>query len=464
MGLSSSQGRLLSITARLTSNEYESQQISNAKMRLATQSQEASTDYITALNTKQLQYMTYDAKGNATNERLTAGALYQYTDMKNQYVIMNTAGQALISREDAYKFEKANNLDEFLELYGVKKQWKSPSLEENDKKLKSPDFLAKQQAWEDAKKEIERASFDADGNITVGGAFSSSEQWQNEKTINGTAYFEALAKYEDATLKSANGIDIDLKPYLDKVTQAKANYTSCITYDNWLAARASYQYDGPERKTDADGNSYITSYNYKFDNVSQVCLDMAEYDDVVAEFLAEAEDFGPNYEDLYTYDDSTKAQWYTNLWYKLNGEESYKSLQGANKQNYQELDSKLLSSDSWLQDAIVQGVITIQVASNKEVPAKIDESNPSFVKLAGIEWNSTIFSSCTDITQKDDDQAIARAEAEYKRKTEEINAKDEKYQNKIKMLDTEHTALQTEYESVQSAMNKNIERSFKAFS
>lgn len=39
MGLSSSQARLLSITARLTSNEYESQQISNAKIRLATQAQ-----------------------------------------------------------------------------------------------------------------------------------------------------------------------------------------------------------------------------------------------------------------------------------------------------------------------------------------------------------------------------------------------------------------------------------------
>ena len=54
MGLSSSQGRLLSITARLTSNEYESQQISNAKMRLATQSQAASDDYINALNSLQL--------------------------------------------------------------------------------------------------------------------------------------------------------------------------------------------------------------------------------------------------------------------------------------------------------------------------------------------------------------------------------------------------------------------------
>ena len=89
MGLSSSQGRLLSITARLTSNEYESQQISNAKMRLSTQSQEASNQYISALNAQQLMFVSYDAQGQAVKENLTASSLYQYTEMKNQYVLSN---------------------------------------------------------------------------------------------------------------------------------------------------------------------------------------------------------------------------------------------------------------------------------------------------------------------------------------------------------------------------------------
>ena len=91
MGMSASQGRLLSITARLTSNEYESQQISNAKMRLSTQSEEASSEYIAALNTQQLQYVTYDAKGNQNTQKLSVGAMYQYSDMKNQYIVANAA-------------------------------------------------------------------------------------------------------------------------------------------------------------------------------------------------------------------------------------------------------------------------------------------------------------------------------------------------------------------------------------
>ena len=45
-----------------------------------------------------------------------------------------------------------------------------------------------------------------------------------------------------------------------------------------------------------------------------------------------------------------------------------------------------------------------------------------------------------------------------------IEAKDNKLENDIKKLDTEHNALQTEYESVKSVIDKNIERSFKAFS
>ena len=36
-------------------------------------------------------------------------------------------------------------------------------------------------------------------------------------------------------------------------------------------------------------------------------------------------------------------------------------------------------------------------------------------------------------------------------------------ENKIKALDTEHNTLQTEYEAVQTAMSKNIDRSFKTF-
>ena len=45
MGLSASQARLLSITARLSDNELHSQQIANSRVRLADKTQEASQEY-----------------------------------------------------------------------------------------------------------------------------------------------------------------------------------------------------------------------------------------------------------------------------------------------------------------------------------------------------------------------------------------------------------------------------------
>ena len=38
------------------------------------------------------------------------------------------------------------------------------------------------------------------------------------------------------------------------------------------------------------------------------------------------------------------------------------------------------------------------------------------------------------------------------------------YNMELKNIDTEHTALQTEYDSIKSALDKNIERNFKLYS
>ena len=89
--------------------------------------------------------------------------------------------------------------------------------------------------------------------------------------------------------------------------------------------------------------------------------------------------------------------------------------------------------------------------------------SPFTFNLKGITWSGKIYSSISEIVESDNNKAISQAEAEYQRKTAEINAKDEKYQRKISLLDSEHNAMQTEYESVKSALDKNMQRSFKAF-
>lgn len=462
MGLSSSQARLLTITARLTSNEYESQQISNAKMRLATQSEQASSEYISALNSQRLLFTTYDAQGSAVTETLSANALYSYSDLKNQYALINSSGQMLLASPDAKNFEKASNLSEFLTMYGLTKVYKSETLQTNAEKLESDEYQGYYAAWEEAIDKVKNSKFsgsyiDEDDNYQEYKEVSSDRAYEIEKSVSYRNYVNALADYEDAVLKYNAGVSINVDSYLEKMTAAKSSYSDTLTYDNWLMSKAAYK---TETKQDSDGNNItVTSETEEYKNVM-------EYYEILEEMNAEAQDLGcTSLDEMYVYSDETKARWYTNLWYRLNGESSDKSAQGANKTNYQALDSKLASSAQWLQDALSQGIITIEAATYMETPNIIpDLKRPLSIQLKGITWSSKEYNSCTDFTKEDDDKAIAAAEAEYNRKNNEIAAKDKKYENKIKTLDTEHTALQTEYESVQSAMNKNIERSFKAFS
>lgn len=448
MGISASQARLLTITARLTSNEYESQQISNAKMRLATKSEQASNEYIAALNSRQLQFVTYDAQGAAVNESLTANALYQYSDMKNQYALLNSNGQMLVASADAKNFEKAQNLDEFLGLYGVEKTYRTESLAANALKLTTnsdeggvADYIT---AWEDAINVAKSNKYpDTNGNE---GALSSEERFQLDKYDAFYKYNDALSYYkEQLSLYNAGISNVNIEIALESLNKAKTTYSNTITYDKW-----------------AQHQAYLTSEQ----NNDGVYENSLKYYEVLEEFLAEAEDLGcTSVNETFEYNDATKAQWYTNLWYKLNGESSDKSVQGLKAANYTVLDSKLATSKDWLQDALEQGIISIQVASYSDASNLIkNEDRPLSVTLQGIAWTPTEYGSCVDFTEVDDDEAIARAEAEYEKKNNEISAKDKRYESKIKTLDTEHNALQTQYESVKSAMTKNIDRSFKTFS
>ena len=85
MGMAASQARLLTITARLADNELRSQTINNAKMRLATQSSQASQNYINALNNATLKFSNYDSAGNAQIQDLSYNALTAYSSYNTQY-------------------------------------------------------------------------------------------------------------------------------------------------------------------------------------------------------------------------------------------------------------------------------------------------------------------------------------------------------------------------------------------
>lgn len=132
-------------------------------------------------------------------------------------------------------------------------------------------------------------------------------------------------------------------------------------------------------------------------------------------------------------DADAKAQWYTNLFNRM-------------KDGCKVIEKGLASSNEWIQFAFESGLVTME---------QVDTNN---------NWVSTIYTNCSNITEVTDDIAVTKAEAEYNKAMNAIETKDQRYDMELKNIDTEHNSLQTEYDSVKSVIDKNIERSFKMYS
>lgn len=501
MGLSASQARLLSITARLSANEYESQQISNAKMRLATQSEQASQEYIAALNATQMNFLSYDAQGDAQSTNLTANVLFQYSDMKNQYAIVNSSGQLLLPANDIENFKKSNNLDEFLACYGITKTFKNEEIADSYAILTNKKNQNVYNNWESLVTKVRQGKHDVENVATEVVYFSELEgpvgysQLEFYRRIVRTrddgltaeqAYmyesYGAYIEYNDVSINyksavMANDPTIELIEYQSALDDLSQKIADCSTFETWCNGKAR---DKAENMyVDKNGNiaDESVAVTKNEDGTYTVNEDYQTLKDAVDDYFAELEKFQFLAEDagyttlpeLYTYSDPTMAQWYTNLWYRLNGDSSNKTAVGNSGATYAQLDDKLASSSDWLQDSLRQGLVSLELATNQDVNDVLENDISTLtdslnVKLKGITWTSKLYTTASDFTETNNDAAIAKASAEYERKTHEISVKDQKYQNKIKLLDTEHTALQAQYDSIKSAIGENVKRSFTSFS
>ena len=149
-------------------------------------------------------------------------------------------------------------------------------------------------------------------------------------------------------------------------------------------------------------------------------------------------------------DATAKAQWYTNLFNRMQiverTEKDDGTVEEEIKLNYQVLENGLATSAEWLQFALESGLVSME---------QVDQSN---------NWCSTLYTNCSDITETTDTTEATIAEAEYNSTMAKIEAKDKQFDMQLKNIDTEHESLQTEYDSIKSVLDKNIERNFKMYS
>ncbi len=92
-----------------------------------------------------------------------------------------------------------------------------------------------------------------------------------------------------------------------------------------------------------------------------------------------------------------------------------------------------------------------------------DGETTQSVSINGLFYETVALSSCSMITDETEQAAIDKAEAEYNKSMQEIQAKDKRYELDQKKIDTQYNAYLAEEESIKSVLNKNVERSFKTF-
>lgn len=190
-----------------------------------------------------------------------------------------------------------------------------------------------------------------------------------------------------------------------------------------------------------------------------------EWQDQMSRWLKNVGDLKANYvASLDTIPDKTipdetdaRYQWYVNLYYRMGGGATNDD-GTKNANNYKELDENLINNAEWLQFALENGILTMEQASYSE------KGSEKYPEIGTYDWTSIIYTNASDIKSQENETAIAVAEVKYKNAMTEIENQDKKYDQDLKKLDSEHSALQTEYDSIKSVIDKNVERSFKAFS
>lgn len=595
MGMAASQARLLSLTARLTDNEMRSQMITNSKVRLADKSNEASKEYMDALDSTQLMYLNYNNDGDKVYQKMTAGLVNEYGPLKNQYGLINTKGNILVSSIDAENYKKSATLNEFLDKYGLldgtiemveNPEWAKQAelvyggrydlwlngenwtdvtnadakvsdkvqIDPNTGKITvvdgididiDTDFGSKElggeyNKWIDAiknKPTIEKpdknspdynyevhpslwdlwleactgggcwnsstnrpagsdayhvehilthlldpgATYttsdgitftipnDPDGHTSIGGQANSNwpaksentakqvrEKLNSWKTASGAltpeeqAIKELQQKIVDLYFQSAlyagsgfNKLNSSSKPEPSISSAQVANDAASLMIDIQSATQSVFD----EIKYNTDMDAYNEAWKKWQDN----CNDAKE------KYMEELEKLNNTPKEIekagVEINDKDKAEWYTNLWYRMGA--TSETTKG--KDVHEAIDDKLANNSSWLQFAFEQGIITME-------QVKFEDPDDEYTQIQPRTWKSVIYTSSSDLKEQDDETAITKAEVKYNKALRDIQYKDKEYDQDLKKLDTEHSAIQTEYDSLKTIIQKNTERSFKTFS
>lgn len=377
MGMSASQARLLSLTARLTDNENSAQDLSYSKIRLANQTEELNNEYLEAINATKLTVLTGFENSQEIYSDISYGLMTGYNTVAcgKQYVVTDNKGKVLVTAQLAQAFEKGNgDLNKFLAAMGY-----------------------------------------SQATIDVSASGSASDQ---DKAIAQQKIHDAWDRYLTSVGlhfgDEEHGLEFGYTPFSTEAYDGYSTYTlTDLTTGQKTTKALNYEGTTEEQREFYDYAAALTEAYYgTSDSVNSL------------KTAAVPENAG-------------YIQYLKNIFQKMAGSGYYTE----NDPN------KTIKDNAWFEKELREGKLQLEYYSTvdrKFVPTSID--------------------SDTAIQEVEDEREIALIEQKYKNKLDDLEKKDNRFDLELKKLDTEHNALQTEYDSIKGLIDKNIEKSFNIFS
>ena len=432
MGMAASQARYLGLTARKTNVEYEGQQINQARVALANQSADAFNQYLTLQapippsteDYKSTSYVYTDGNKEYTLEDYTRNN----TDNKYPYV-------ATISYKD-YRYEAAKNTKSGVQI----KTNEDNTSRYDDVGNYYPYVIMTSNGLKTLRKvDLQPKTIDLDNTVN--------------KTVENDLNNQTTITY-NATKKIWEGVTLENNPKVDAYGTGEAN-KYLFTYDKNLNGYVSTTVTNSSGTQEALVKYNETTGKIELLKEYEANARATDVDKLAIQTIKDK--YGMNDSVFYAFEEGNNTMYIS--------ETDLNAYMNLDYSAINKLNTYFASNVEYRRKENVNAQITFDPSGSYPAQILINDgsSNGSDYELSAV-------------TEKDDtayNEAMKQYEYQcmvYQQTLEEINAKTEKIQQqdkmlelKLRQLDTEQKALQTEMDSVKKVIEKNIESTFKTF-
>ena len=399
MGMAATQARLLTITARMHDIEYQAQALQNAKVQLSTQSDQVYQEYLEALDATTLTVLEMDSAGN---KNLVAATFN------------NLCGSGKVQAANGKNYALFDKRGRLIVEDKIAKGYKD--FQDSDMKHLGAEGFAMYMLG--IRKE----------NAGEGNQKNSTSDYGVEDAIVN-AYGSISDTCSDKLIDAQNKVMSILKEVTDNdITMSEPKHV--FDHNDFDSVATDEQKE---------------SYNNALNNFIYLMF-QEQSEEVFNKALDNCKKVNNN---EYDYD---LMNYYINIYNQIQTAGSCVSISMFDDPLNGE--SNAANDSEWLQAMVQSGVIRIDIANVNKKNGAVTFGATSPSSDDAISYTTT-----TNI----DKTALAKAETKYEHDLKVIDKKDKQYDMSLSKLETERSALKTQYDSLTKIIDDNVQRTFGIF-